>query len=127
MIGGPEIARLVHEFKNYGEESEDEDETPKEELPHHEDSNSFEKRFRKDVKSLKSMLSEVENPFEEGYILLQLMTKKIMTDAAIKSVQHAKTIGEAQYQAYVRERLETSQSTKLYRRTSSSYFATKMQ
>ena len=54
MIGGPEIAQLVNEFKNYDKESEDEDETLKEELPHHEDSNSFEKRFLKDVKSLKS-------------------------------------------------------------------------
>ena len=107
MVGGPEIARLVNEFKNYDEESEDEDKTPKEELPHHEDSNSFEKRFRKDVASLEATLSEIGNPFDEGDILFQIMTKNVMADPSIKSVQNAKKIGEAQYQAYVRERLLT--------------------
>ena len=52
-------------------------------------------------------MSEVGNPFDEGDILLQLMTKNIMADPSIKSIQDAKRIGEAQYQAYVRERLLT--------------------
>jgi hypothetical protein len=43
---GVEIARLVKEFKGRNETYKEE---TKENLPHHDDSDSFEKRFRKDA------------------------------------------------------------------------------
>ena len=107
MVGGPEIAQLLKKFNNYNEQNEEEDRTPREELPHHEDSNSFEKRFLKDVALVKATLSEIRKPFDQCAILFQITTKNVKADPSIKSEQNAKKIREVQYQVYVTERLLT--------------------
>ena len=100
-IGGLEIARLVSEFmgrnKAYAEET-------KESIPHHEDSDSFKKCFRKDVGSLRKVFEETGNPFEKSNVLVHVMTQVVMNEAA---VQDAKATGKAQYDAYRNERLAT--------------------
>ncbi len=65
IIGGPEIARLVNEFTGRNEAEE-----TKESIPHHEDSDSFEKRFHKDGGSLRKAFEETGNPFEENNVLV---------------------------------------------------------
>ena len=66
MVAGPGIARLVSMFNNDARQSEDV-------LPHHEDTDSHEKRFRKDVLALKNALADVGSPFEEDDILIQVI------------------------------------------------------
>jgi hypothetical protein len=104
MIGGPEIARLVNEFM--GGNEADAEET-KQSIPHHEDSDSFKKRFRKDVGSLRKAFEETGNPFEESNVLVHVMTRIVMNETAVQSVKDAKATWKAQYEAYRTERLAT--------------------
>ena len=57
MVGGPEIAETIKIFRNQEEEDI--------EQKHHEDTNAFEKQFRKDVKSLCEVIKELGNPFDD--------------------------------------------------------------
>ena len=95
MVGGLEIVQLVNEFKSYEESSEDEHKTPREGLPHHEDPNSFETTLSGYFNAQSNIVRDIS------------MTKNVMADPPIKSVLNAKKMGEAQYQAYVTERLLT--------------------
>jgi hypothetical protein len=83
MIGGPEIARLVKNFNK-----EDEDET---ERKHHEDTDAYETKFRKDVSNFKLAFVEVGNPFsDEEDSLTQVVTRTIMDSSSFESVELAK-------------------------------------
>ena len=57
MVAGPEIADMVNSFRL----TENEDKKMK----HHEDTISFEKRFRKDVQAFSSTMRELGNPFAQ--------------------------------------------------------------
>ena len=75
---------------------------------HHEDTISFEKKFRKDVKSLYSVFIEDGNPFEEDDVLMKLEDKVVMNEQAIKSVREARKKGKNQYDTFKVERLITA-------------------
>ena len=100
MVGGPEIARVVSSFNN----EEDKDQ---EDLFHHEDTDSHEKRFRKNVLSFKTAFDELGNPFEEGDILINVVSKHIMNESAATSVRVAYATGKKQYDEYLNDRLVT--------------------
>ena len=105
MIGGPEIARLVRNFN-----STEERETG--EKKHHEDTDAFETKFRKDVRSFKQSFTEAGNPFSDEYdSLVQVMTRTIMNSSAADSVINAKNIGKVQYDQYVQKRLVTCEQS----------------
>ena len=73
---------------------------------HHEDTESFEKDFRKDRDSLIASILEYGNPFEEEeQNLVHITSRHVLDDVATKSVKEAKRIGEDQYTAIVNERL----------------------
>ena len=85
MLAGPEISRMISEFGNVIEGP-----SGKYITSHHEDTVSFEKKFRKDVKSLYSAYIEDGNPFEEeDGVLTKLGNKVVMNEDVIKSVCEA--------------------------------------
>ena len=104
MLAGPEIARMISEFGDIIEGRSAEYITS-----HHEDMVSFEKKFRKDVKSLYSAYIEDGNPFEEeDDVLTKLGDKVVMNEHAIKFVHEARKRGKDQYDIFKVERLVTA-------------------
>ena len=99
MVGGPEIARMVNEFEVSAESANHVV------LPHHENSTSFEKRFRNHIQSFKKTFEEIGNPFAESANLMQVMTRIIVNESSVKSVANAKQIGNQQYKRYIEERI----------------------
>ena len=60
--------------------------------------------FAKDVRSLVSVMEELDNPFEEESMdLVVLDTKEMGCPAAVESVRNVKRIGQKQIQAFTRE------------------------
>jgi hypothetical protein len=88
----------VKEFKGRNETDKEE---RKEIIPHHNDSDSFENRFRKDA------FEETGNPFEKNDVLFHVMTRIVMNETAVQLAKDAKAIGRNQYEAYRNERLVT--------------------
>lgn len=99
MISGPEIASILNLL---GEDPNDDRQEA-----HHEDTVSYEKKFRRDVISFKNVFDEIGNPFQEGDILINAISKQIMSNEAANSIQNAFELGKQQYSDYVHNRLMT--------------------
>ena len=89
MVSGPEIARIVNEFKLSAQSANHIV------LQHHENLTSYEKRFRNHIQSFKRKFDKIGNLFAESANLMRLMTRIIMNESAVKS--NAKQIGNQQY------------------------------
>ncbi len=97
MIAGPEIARLVNEFDEHcvGNSAK-----------HHEQSVGVQAEFRKDVFELTGVVQDMGNPFlDDGDDLVTLDTKVVMDSSLIQTLQTIESIGQAQYEEFVQERL----------------------
>ena len=92
MISGPEVANVLSWL---GEDSRQ----------HHEDTTSHKKKFRRYVRSFRDVFDEIGNPFEEGNILIHVVSKQIVNEEAIKSVHIASELGKQQYFNYVYDHL----------------------
>ncbi len=88
-VEGPEIARAVSTFTHDSKKVE-------EDLFHHQDTDVHEKLFRRDILSFKSSFDKLENAFEKGNILINVVSKHIMSDSASKSVTVAYDTGKKQ-------------------------------
>ena len=78
MVSGPEVARLVNEFKCSSEVTKD-DQGKKPDCRHHEQRKGVQKALKKQVKSLSTTITEMGNPFQESTNdLLVLDTWEIM-------------------------------------------------
>jgi len=87
MVAGPEIADMVKGFR--------ENDSEEKEIKHHEDTKSFENRFRKDVVAFCNSMKELGNPFRDtDNNLVSMISKNIMNDDAVASVSNAASIGE---------------------------------
>ena len=74
---------------------------------HHEDTLKYESDFRQDIDAFKTSMLQFGNPFEEEEAqLVHISSRHVLDDAASVSVAKAKSVGEAQYAAFVTERLE---------------------
>jgi len=103
-VAGPIVAQICKDVE--GEEVN--------EKKHHEDNDSFEKKFRKDVKSLYDAYLEFGNPFcEEQTQLTQISSRLVLDKSASDSVLNAKLIGKDQFKCFTKERL-CSESSSLY-------------
>ena len=98
MVAGPELAEMVEAFRS--------ENVHERTLKHHEDTNVFEKQFRKDVKALCNVFEVHGNPFDDpDDNLVHLISKMIMNEEAVDSVKMAKDLGERQFRQYVEKRL----------------------
>ncbi|KAG7157154.1 hypothetical protein Hamer_G009989 [Homarus americanus] len=101
MVSGPEVARVIEEFKDehqYWSRQRD--------TRHHDQIPSVQTSFIKDVHSLVSVIEELGKPFEEESLdMVALHTKEIASPSAAETVGNAKSIGQDQFQTFTRERL----------------------
>ena len=100
MVASPEISRLLHLFEVEGDKKQ-------EDALHHEDTDAHEKRFRTHVLSFKNTFDEAGSPFEEEDILVHVVSRQIMSEAAATSVRIAYDTGKKQYDDFVQTRLRT--------------------
>ena len=106
MVSGPEIARVVVEFEEQtGIVTDDEEEN------HHEDTKSFHIHFQRHVKNVVEAFEEYGNPFLEVDVPTSIISKVIMEIEGTDSVKRAARTGEAQFQMYVKERLEEGRAS----------------
>ena len=81
-------------------------ETSREFNYHHEDNESFNKKFVSDKQAFTNALEEVGNLFlEEGDQLVHIKTKQLLSEKACKSILDATEIGEKQLEIFVKEHL----------------------
>lgn len=102
MLSGPEISRLIQEFETAINRP-----TRSKDACHHEETKSTQLSFLSDVKSLAQAITDLGNPFLEGEDFVVLDTKVIKSSEVTTTIHTAKSIGEQQYNQFVRERLET--------------------
>lgn len=84
MVSGPEISRLIWEYKNLSSKSED--------LRHHEDSKWFQSKFSNDVHNL---VDEMRNkgPFSTTELSTIGHERKLMGEESTKKVVAASGLG----------------------------------
>ena len=100
MVGGPETARVVHEFEDVALKND------AERHGHHEQTKGVQCRFKIHVEALVDTMSGPGNPFaEESKDLISLSTKDIADPATVKTLYEVKDIGKSQYESFVKERL----------------------
>lgn len=97
MVAGLEVAQVIGEFEE-GSQSKHID------YRHHDQTESAQDRFSKDVYSLVSVIEELGNPFqEESMDLIVLHTKEIASPEAVKTVQNVHQNGLDQFKAFTKE------------------------
>ncbi len=98
MVSGPEIVEMVQNFRFQESESKNK--------KHHEDTEAFEKQFRKDVEAMQRAIKDLGNPFSDAdNKLVSLVSKVIMDEEAVSSVKKADSIGKTKYNEFVNKRI----------------------
>ena len=107
MISGPEIARMVKEFKDCLTDGETESQKK-----HHDEAKSYQLSFAKEVKSLTSVIENMGNPFtEETPDLLVLDTRDIAGVNVIKTVREIEALGQQQFKVFQSQRLRENKKS----------------
>ena len=103
QICSPEVARLVTEFVNGAELKENEHS----EFNDHEDSPSFQEKFKKHVGGLAIEFEQFGNPFisDESVELFQLDKKDVMGEAVVMMVKTIEEIGKVKYEEFKKARV----------------------
>lgn len=84
MVSGPEVVRLIWEYRN--KTSKDQD------LRHHEDSEWFQSKFQKDVKNLVTIFRN-KGPFSTTELTTIGNERKLMNDTSVTNVVTASEYG----------------------------------
>ena len=102
MVAGPEVARIVGEFEEYANITQEDGKHLQ-----HEQYCSVQQKFQKDVNSVIAVFEEFGNPFlEKEQDLLVLDTRGIMDNSVGKIVQEIEAIGQDQCKIFIEEQLE---------------------
>ena len=100
LIAGPEIARFVSEFEDSVLEKHNSS-------LHHEQGYLRQCQFLEDVSKLVHTIEEHDNPFlDTGSELVNLYSKKIMSENAVKTMKNAFKLGQTQYETFWKERID---------------------
>ena len=109
MVAGPEISRLIQEFENNSVDLRSKTSTK-----HHEQNQSMQNAFAKDVKSFVTTLEELGNPFlEDSGDLLTIDTKLIKSKEISQNMYTIEHKGKEDYKQFVNERLTAAQNKSL--------------
>lgn len=101
MVAGPEVARVIAEF-----EASSSHQNKTQDMRHHEQTESVQIKFLRDVRGLTAVMEEMGNPFEEeSPDLLVLDTKEIMSPAVVETVRTIMKAGQDQFKSFEKERL----------------------
>ena len=104
MVSGPEVARLVNEFQtdvNLLKRCEEKIENSR----HHEQIQSVQNTFKKQVSKLCEVIEELGDPFVENKDLLVLDTHDIVGESVIQTIKTIYDIGKKQFNAFTKERI----------------------
>ena len=102
MVSGPEISRVVHEFQANLSTTKG----SKADTKHHEQTRSFQDRFRKHIASLLEEIEALDNPFlETSNELIALDTKDIAERVVCETVISIESLGKEKYSQYQQDRL----------------------
>lgn len=103
-LAGPEISRSIQDFEELNLQTKS---TYKN--LHHEQSQSIQINFLKEVNALLNVFEEIGNPFEEDSgDLISLKSKTVFGLKSKESVDSAFSLGKTQYDAFVEHRLVNS-------------------
>ena len=103
-VGGPEIARLVHEFEMDMDQKASFAQNDK--SPHHEQKRGQQAAFARDVDALVKVMEDNGQPFLQRSDELIVLQRKDIADQSVKStVEKVEKIGQVQYQTFVKDRL----------------------
>jgi len=106
MVSGPEIARMVSEFKDaegHGQGLEEDDTGT---FRHHEEVKSKQAAFQKEVNGLCKALDELGNPFgDPSSDRIVVDTGDVANSSVVSTVDKVKRIGEDSFDAFVERRL----------------------
>ena len=106
MVAGPEISRIIDEFK-LSEELMKKRHGEGPNARHHEQMSSVQVTFQNQVKSLCSVFEEMINPYlEQSEDLLVLGTRDITDSSVVETVRKIEEIGKAQYQTFATGRVK---------------------
>ncbi|KAH3846382.1 hypothetical protein DPMN_088683 [Dreissena polymorpha] len=101
MVSAPETSRILMEASDDTDNSDD--------TKHHEEKQTKQKQFQTQVRQLVETIDDMRNPFEEDTSdLYTLDTKVVMSPEVIMSVKTAESIGKAQYESVIVERLSNN-------------------
>ena len=95
MIAGPEIARVIGQFKVQKNHKVD--------THHHDQTHAVQASFARDVDSLVSVIEELGNSFKQESLDLLVDTKEITNAAVLNTVKRVKCIGQEQFRAFTKE------------------------
>ncbi len=102
MLSGPEVARVISEFKYNSTFMANE----QEEIRHHEQKPSTQLAFKEQLSSLIASIDEMGNPFmEESADLIALGTKEIADPSVVVTVNEIKHTGQEKYNLFLKDRL----------------------
>lgn len=102
-IVGPEFVRICKEFERKHPESNV--------TKHHDQTDSFQNQFFKNVKCLTEQINMMGNPFlEDTGSLIALDTKQIMPDSVVKEIKSAKQLGYEQFQDFFQSRINDEEN-----------------
>ena len=87
----PEQGGMVREFEKNSVLKQ----TQSDEYRHHEQSKSFQNKFKKDIASLEEELRRYRNPFEsKEFELIHLISNSVCDDTTVKAVKTVEQVGE---------------------------------
>ena len=100
VVAGPEIARILNEFKDQFQRRKQID------ARHHEQLPSIQKSFASDLNNTISTFTKLGNPFsEDSKDLYVLDTKVIMSDEVVVTVRSVENIGKKHFSEFVKKRI----------------------
>ena len=99
VIAGPEVARVINEFKSSLPPMQTLD------THHYEEQSSIQLSFVQSVSQLVNTIVEMGNPFQDQADLVVLHNRNVMTHEAAQSVCKVYDIGQSQYKEFVKQRL----------------------
>lgn len=110
-IAGPEIQRLINEFKS--QENEHQSKTHKH--LHHEQYPAFQNEFMSNVNKLKDSFMAAGNPFQEtSDELISLDTRVVSDEECVKMLRDSEARGILLYKTFVSERLSEGSKTNIF-------------
>lgn len=105
MIAGPEISRLVDEF------TASSGKVKVKKSKHHEETQSSQKQFFEKVVKLRTVFSEMGNPFEDDSTDLYAIDSKDVADIKVSgSMQQLSKLGERQYKRFLESMSDANKS-----------------
>ena len=102
VLIAPSLARVIEEYNEHSSESSDTSDV----LPHHEEGESYQKRYLLHVQNMLDILDQKGNPFQDETQLVNLNSEVCLGSSSIENIQCLEQKGCDQYRNYRHDVLE---------------------